>query len=250
VNLRTDRKLLIPYVTGGIADDWTDYVLAFQEAGADVIEIGLPFSDPMLDGVTIQEASDRALARGATVEGILADVAAIRAAVRVPMVAMTYTNLVIHRGEAEFCARLKAAGFDGLIVPDLPLDEVAPLEAAAAAAGIALTLLAAPSTSPERIAEICVRSRGYIYAVSVMGTTGERTSLSRTAGPLAASLKEHATVPVVLGFGISTPAQARDAGAVADGVAIGAALMRRVLDGASAERVGGDLAGMRKGMDG
>jgi tryptophan synthase alpha chain len=241
--------LLIPYVTGGITDDWTDYVLAFQAAGADAIEVGFPFSDPTLDGVTIQEASDRALARGITVEKILADVAAIRSRVTVPLIVMTYANIVIRRGEAEFCARLKAAGFTGLIVPDLPLDEVGPLETAAAAEGIALVLLAAPSTSDARLAEICARSRGYIYAVSVMGTTGERTSVAASAAVLTGALRQYAKVPVVLGFGISNPVQARAASELADGVVIASALMRRVLDGATAAQIGGDLASIRRGMD-
>jgi tryptophan synthase alpha chain len=243
------RKLLIPYVTGGITRDWTSYLLAYQAAGADAIEVGLPFSDPTVDGVTIQEASDRALERGATVESIFADVAAITDELTVPIVAMTYANLVVRRGEAAFCAALKAAGFTGLIVPDLPLDEISPLELAAADAGIALVLLAAPSTSGSRLREICARSRGFIYAISVMGTTGERTSLARSAGILAGALKQHTDLPVVLAFGISSPAQARQASELADGVVIGAALMRGVLDGASADQVGSQLASMRRGLD-
>jgi tryptophan synthase alpha chain len=243
------RKLLIPYVTGGITSDWTSYLLAYQAAGADAIEVGLPFSDPTVDGVTIQEASDQALERGATVESIFADVAAIADELTVPIVAMTYANLVVTRGEAAFCTALQAAGFAGLIVPDLPLDEISPLEAAAADAGIALVLLAAPSTSGTRLREICVRSRGYIYAISIMGTTGERNSLAESAGILAGALKQHTDLPVVLGFGISSPAQARQASDLADGVVIGAALMRRVLDGASADDVGSQLASMRRGLD-
>ena len=157
------RKLLIPYVTGGITRDWTFYLLAYQAAGADAIEVGLPFSDPTVDGVTIQEASDRALERGATVESIFADVAAITDELTVPIVAMTYANLVVRRGEAAFCAALKAAGFTGLIVPDLPLDEISPLEAAAADAGIALVLLAAPSTSGSRLrGDLRAQSRLYL----------------------------------------------------------------------------------------
>jgi tryptophan synthase alpha chain len=245
MNLTKERKLLVPYVTGGITDNWTDYLLAYQDAGADAIEVGLPFSDPMLDGVTIQEASDRALSRGTTVDQILADVHKVE--VSVPLVAMTYTNLVLR---ADFCARLKQSGFDGLIVPDLPIDEVELLEAAAAAAGVDLVLLAAPSTSPQRRREICARSRGFIYAVSIMNTTGERAELAGTAATLARSLKEYAQLPVVLGFGISTPDQARAAAAFADGVVVASALMRKVLDGASAEQLGEAVAELRKGLDG
>jgi tryptophan synthase alpha chain len=247
MNLTTERKLLIPYVTGGITEDWTDYLLAYQEAGADAIEIGLPFSDPMLDGVTIQAASDRALSRGVTVEQILEDVGRIKDRVTVPLVGMTYTNLVL---KENFCTDLKKAGFDGLIVPDLPIDEVELLESAAAAAGLDLVLLAAPSTSPQRLREICARSRGFIYAVTVMNTTGERTELAATAATLAAALKEYAHLPVVLGFGISTLEQARAASELADGVVVASALMRKVLDGASPRQLGEVVAELRKGLDG
>jgi tryptophan synthase alpha chain len=144
--LRTaGRPLLVPYVTGGITADWTELLLAYQDSGADAIEVGLPFSDPMLDGPTIQEASDRALARGATVESILADLAATP--LRVPVVVMTYANIILRAG----IPALAAAGVSGLIVPDLPLDESAGLAAAAAGAGIDLVLLAAPSTPDDRL---------------------------------------------------------------------------------------------------
>ena len=244
------RKLLVPYVTGGLTADWTDYILAYQDAGADAIEIGLPFSDPMLDGVTIQVASDRALERGATIDGILADVHAIRARVSVPLVAMTYANLVVRRGEAAFCAAVAAAGVSGLIVPDVPLDEAEPLATAAADAGIALVLLAAPSTAPARLREICERSRGFVYAVSVMGTTGERDRLAASAGTLAARCKQVTDRPVLVGFGVSTGAQARAATQTADGVVVASALIRKVLDGASAADLAAEVDGLRRGLDG
>src|SRR6185503_5103127 len=132
--------------TGGITPDWTDYLLAYQDAGAGAIEIGLPFSDPMVDGPTIQQAADRALARGVTVASILGDVARVRDRMRVPLIAMTYANLVFRRGAPEFCRQLAEAGIGGLIVPDLPVDEAAEVEAAAAEAGIDLILLVAPVT--------------------------------------------------------------------------------------------------------
>jgi tryptophan synthase alpha chain len=245
--LRTDRKLLVPYVTAGITEDWIDYLFAYQEAGADAIEVGIPFSDPTLDGPTIQEASDRALARGITVDRILADVRAVASLLTVPLVAMTYANLVIRR--ATFCADLHDAGFGGLIVPDAPLDEVAPIETAAAEAGLALVLLAAPSTSEARRREICDRSRGFVYAVSVMGTTGERADVAASAEALVRSLKAHTDRPVLVGFGVSTAEQAREIGGWADGVVIASALMRKVLDGASADSLGGDVAQIRRGLD-
>jgi tryptophan synthase alpha chain len=237
------RKLLVPYVTGGITADWTDYLLAYERAGADLIEVGLPFSDPMLDGATIQEASDRALARGATVDSILADLAATT--LRVPIVVMTYANLVLRAG----IAKLAAAGVSGLIVPDLPLDESAGLEAECAAAGIDLVLLVAPPTSDDRLREICRRSRGFVYAISVMGTTGERATLAASAATLAARAKAVTDLPVLIGFGVSTPEQAAEAGRAGDGAVVGAALMRRVLDGATADDLATDVAAYRAALD-
>ena len=242
--LRTaGRPLLVPYVTGGITADWTDYLLAYQESGADAVEVGLPFSDPMLDGPTIQEAADRALARGATVESILADIAATP--LRVPVVVMTYANIMLRTGPGA----LAAAGVSGLIVPDLPLDESAGLEADADAAGVDLVLLAAPSTPDDRLREICARSRGFVYAISVMGTTGERARLADSAATLAARVKAATDLPVLIGFGVSTPAQAAEAGRAGDGVVIGAALMRRVLDGAPAGALAADVAALRTALD-
>ncbi|MFF5290456.1 tryptophan synthase subunit alpha [Paractinoplanes globisporus] len=239
-------KALVPYVTGGITADWTSYVLAYEAAGADAIEIGLPFSDPMLDGVTIQQASDRALARGATVDGILADLSEIK--VGVPLIAMTYANLVFRAGPAVFCRRLAGAGITGLIVPDLPVDEAAAVSAAAADAGVALILLAAPVTPDDRLAEIGARSRGFVYAVSLMGTTGERDTLDASASRLATRVKAVTDLPVLIGFGVSTPAQAATAAESADGVVVASALMRRVLDGATPDDVRTDVAALRAAL--
>jgi tryptophan synthase alpha chain len=226
-------KTLIPYVTGGVTADWTDYLLAYQEAGADAIEVGLPFSDPMLDGVTIQRAADQALARGVTVASILGDLARVRDRVRVPLIAFTYANLVFRRGPAAFCRLLADAGVGGLIVPDLPLDEAAGVRAAATAAGVDLILLVAPVTTDDRLAEIADSSHGFIYAISRMGTTGVRDSLAESAAQLAARIKAVSDKPVLIGFGIAGPEQAEAAGRAGDGVVIASALMRRVLDGAT-----------------
>ena len=242
-------KKLIPYVTGGVTADWTDYLLAYQEAGADAIEIGLPFSDPMLDGVTIQEASDRALARGASVASILAALAGVRDRIRVPLIAMTYANLVFRAGPAEFCAGLAAAGVTGLIVPDLPVDEAAAVERAAAAAGVDLILLVAPVTPDDRLAEIAARTRGFVYAVGVMGTTGERAALAESAVRLASRVKAVTDRPVMIGFGVSTPAQAGAAARAADGVVVASALMRKVLGGATPAELGRDVAALRSALD-
>ena len=242
------RKLFGPYVTGGVTDNWTEYLRAAVDAGADLIELGLPFSDPMLDGPTIQRASDAALARGATVDGILADVA--RLDLPVPLAAMTYANLVFRRGADRFCAALRDAGISGLIVPDVPVDEVESLASAAGAAGVDLVLLVSPSTAPERRLEIVKRSAGFVYAVSLMGTTGERESLPESAGELARPVKAITDLPVLLGFGVSSPAAARAAAGRADGVIVGSALMQRVLDAASPAEIGSYLARLREAVDG
>jgi tryptophan synthase alpha chain len=241
------RPLLVPYITGGIAAAWTDYLLAYQEGGADAVEVGLPFSDPMLDGATIQQASDRALARGATVDTILADLAALRGTLRLPIVVMTYANLVFR--SSGFCRRLADAGVSGLIVPDLPIDELCDLPALAAAAGVDLVLLVAPATTPERLREICARSRGFVYAVSVMGTTGERAALASSAAALAARVRAVTDRPVLIGFGVSTPAQAAEAGRAGDGAVVASALMRRVLDGATPADLRAEVAAMREAME-
>lgn len=232
-------KLLMPYITGGVRPDWTAYLAAFEDAGADMIEIGLPFSDPTVDGTTIQEASDTALACGATQASVLAELAAARPGI--PLIASTYANIALRPGFAE---ALRAAGVTGLIVPDLPLDELAGLSAP----GIEVSLLASPATPDDRLAEIGRRSRGFVYAVSVMGTTGERDRLAPTAATLAARCRQVTDLPVLLGFGISTPRQAAEAAAVADGVVVGAAVMRRVLDGAGPAEAGAFVASLRAAL--
>lgn len=243
MKLPTDRKILMPYLTGGAVADWTGHLRALVDAGADAIEIGLPFSDPTLDGTTIQEATQAALARGATLRGILARVPEV--AGTVPLVASTYANLVVRDSASAFCTALRDAGFDGLIVPDLPLEECAEVEEQ----GLDLALLASPATPDERLDEIARRSRGFVYAVTVMGTTGERETLAASATDLARRLTDRCDLPVLLGFGISTPAQAAAAAQVADGVVIGAAIMRRVLDGATPAELGAYLRPFREALD-
>lgn len=230
--------ILMPYVTGGITAGWIDYAYAYQDAGADLIEVGLPFSDPVLDGVTIQRAAERALARGATAGSILADLT--RARLRVPVLISTYVNLAIRPG---FVGRAVEAGATGLIVPDLPLDDVDEVT------GIDLVRLAAPSTPDDRLARIAARSRNYIYAVSVMGVTGERATLGAGAADLVRRIKAYTDVPVLIGFGVSGPESAAAAGRAGDGVVVGAALMRRVLDGATPAQLRADVAALRRAVD-
>ena len=170
------RPSLVTYVTAGIRADWTSLLAAMIDAGADAVEIGLPFSDPMLDGPVIQQASETALARGANTTAILAELRRARPRAgqdgEVPLIAMSYANHAYHRGIARYCGELAAAGFSGTIIPDLPAGEADEYLAAAAAAGLDATLMVTPATPPAQMRAIARRSRGFLYVMSVMATTG------------------------------------------------------------------------------
>ena len=241
------HKLLVPYVTGGLREDWVDVLRSMAAAGADAVEVGIPFSDPVMDGPTIQAASQRALDQGATPLGVVATLRAVD--VGVPLVAMTYYNVVFRTGHRRFARSLAGNGVAGAIVPDVPLEELSPWAAAADDAGVATVLLASPVTPEDRLARICERSRGFVYGVSVMGITGERQSLGESAATMGKRLKAATDLPVLIGFGVSTPDQAVEAGAAADGVIVASALMRRMLDGASPDEIGASVGEMRAALD-
>ncbi len=217
----------MPYLMAGFPDLATSAAIgeACIDAGADIIELGVPFSDPLADGPVIHAAATRALAQGTTVADVLS--VAERLAQHAPVVAMAYSNTVLAPGAQQFLERLAATGVAGLIIPDLPYEEGAELAAAATAAGIALVPLVAPTTTPERFAAIGARAAGFMYVVSVTGTTGERAQGASDLGPLLARAKAATTVPVAVGFGISGPEQAVAAAAAgADGVIVGSRLVR------------------------
>ena len=241
------RKLLIPYVTGGLGREWCEVVRAFAAAGADAIEIGIPFSDPVMDGPTIQEASHDALAGGATPGNIIGALAAVD--VDVPLVVMTYYNLVFRGGHERFAASLAKNNVLGAIVPDVPLEELGPWAEAADQAGVATVLLASPVTPDDRLARIVDRSRGFVYGVGLMGVTGERTKVAESALLMGKRLKAATDKPAVIGFGVSTPDQAAQLAAESDGVVVASALMRSMLDGASVAQLGDQLAAMREALD-
>ncbi|MGH9305081.1 MAG: tryptophan synthase subunit alpha [Acidimicrobiales bacterium] len=241
------RKLLVPYITGGLGPDWLDVLRAVAHSGADAIEIGLPFSDPMMDGPVIQLASTRALANGATPGGILAGLA--KADLDVPLAVMTYYNLIARAGESRMASELFSCGVVAAIVPDLPLEEMGAWAGAADEAGVETVLLAAPTTGPERLARICERSRGFLYAVGLMGVTGERSALAEASLGIARRCKEATDLPVLVGVGISTPAQARQVCAVADGVVVGSAIVRRLLEGEGPDGAGRLVADFRAFLD-
>jgi tryptophan synthase alpha chain len=240
------RKLLVPYVTGGLGREWQEVVRAVVAAGADAVEVGIPFSDPIMDGRTIQEASQRALDLGATPASVIDEMASID--VGVPLVVMTYYNLVAHMGHERCADHLRAAGVDGAIVPDLPYDELDGWGDAADGAGVETVLLAAPTTPDDRLAEICARSHGFVYGVSLMGVTGEREALAAQAGEMGRRCKAATDKPVLLGVGISTPAQAAEAAASADGVIVGSALVRRLLDGGGPDEAAAFVSSLREAL--
>jgi tryptophan synthase alpha chain len=225
------RAALMPYLMGGyptLADS-----LAIGEAcvgaGADLLELGMPYSDPLADGPVIHAAGTAALAAGANVAGVLEVARGLAASV--PVVLMCYANMVLAPGADAFIARLAQTGVCGLIVPDLPLEESAEIRAACDTYGLALVPLVAPTTTPERMAAIGELARGFLYTVSVVGTTGERAMLSERFGEIVSRARASTEVPVALGFGISTPEQARAAAdAGADGVIVGTRLVRAAGD--------------------
>jgi len=227
------RAALMPYLMGGFPTLTESRRIgeACQDAGADVLELGVPFSDPLADGPVIHQAGTRALAHGATVDGVLEVAAALAA--RGPVVVMCYANLVLARGPEAFTDALGQAGASGLIVPDLPSEEAPGVLEACDERGLALVALVAPTTPADRLALICQRARGFLYAVSVVGTTGERGTLSETSAAVVSRAREHSPVPVAVGFGIATAAQARAAAdAGADGVIVGSRLVRAAAEAA------------------
>jgi len=225
---------LMPYLMGGYPsiEESVSAGLAAADAGADLLELGVPFSDPLADGPVIHAAAVEALAAGATPHGVLG--ACERLAVRVPVVLMVYANVVLTAGVDVFALRAASAGASGLIVPDLPHDEAGELREACDAEGMALVPLVAPTTTPERIADIGADARGFVYTVSLTGTTGERAELPPDLTATVERVRSAATVPVAVGFGISTPDHARAVAEVADGVIVGSRVVRAAGEGGAA----------------
>jgi len=247
------RPSLVTYVTGGVREDWTDLLAAMIDAGSDAVEIGLPFSDPMLDGLTIQQASDTALRRGATPEGILAQLAAqVGPAVSrgVPLIAMAYANHAYRPGLRDYCRRLADAGLSGTIIPDLPAGEADEYLDAARHAGLDATLMVTPATPDSDIQAIAARTRGFLYVMSVMATTGSTNEAADAERwSIAERARAHSPRPVLIGFGIEGPARAAAAVRHADGVIVASALMRQVLDGATSDDIAREVSGLRAALD-
>jgi tryptophan synthase alpha chain len=222
-------KAFVPYVTAGLPGVDAELLRALARAGADAMEVGIPFSDPVMDGPVIQEASRRALAEGATTHTALELVE--EADLRIPVALMTYLNPVVAFGEDRFVSASAAAGVSGVIVPDLPVDEAGDWTAFCRRADVAPVFLAAPNTSNDRLELVADASRGFVYCVSTFGVTGARESLAGSARDVVERLRSITDTPLLVGVGISTPEQAAEACRFADGVVVGSALVRPLLDG-------------------
>jgi tryptophan synthase alpha chain len=250
------ESALVTYVMAGDPDLATSraMALACAEGGADLLEIGMPFSDPIADGPTIQLAAERALAKGTTVAACLEMAAAVRARTTVPIALMGYVNPVLSYGEARFIEDCARAGVDAVILPDLPPEEAEDFRALARARGVATVFLLAPTSTPARRNAACQAASGFLYFVAVTGVTGARRELSEDLPRQLAEVRAESPVPVVVGFGVSTPAQARELAPLADGVVVGSAIVSRIAEGGTravrAERVRRFVASLKRGLRG
>ena len=239
-----DRSVFLPFLTAGLPDPASSPRLfgAMAEAGADGFEVGIPYSDPLMDGPVICRGSEQAISAGATLDKSLSILGEVAETTALPSLAMTYANPVFRRGADWFCDRLAEAGAAGMIVADLPFDEAEPLSEAARRHGLGLALFLAPTSGYRRIKAVAEAAPSFIYAVANMGVTGERSEWSNRVERLVEGIREVTDIPVVLGVGISTPEQAATAAGLADGFIVGSALVRRVLEASDADEAARSLA--------
>lgn len=225
----SNKKAFIPFLTGGDGgiEKTEEYIDAMIRAGADLIEIGIPFSDPIAEGIVIQEADIRALSAGTTTDDLFEMVSRIRPKTEIPLVFMTYLNPVFHYGYEKFFARCENAGIDGIIIPDLPYEEKEEVKMCAAPHHVAVISLVAP-TSESRIAEIAKDAEGFLYVVSSMGVTGTRGEITTDLASMFAVIRENTDIPAAVGFGIHTPEQAAQISRISDGVIVGSAIVKLV----------------------
>lgn len=238
------RAGFVAYITAGDPGPaaTAPLALALESAGVDIIELGIPFSDPLADGATIQAAAGRAIAAGTTVAGVLEIVREIRATSAIPIVLFTYLNPIYVYGFAAFLSEAAAAGADGLLILDLPPDEEAANSELACGHGLLPIRLIAPTTPPERVELIAKSAEGFIYYVSREGVTGEQSELSLGIAAGVAEIRKHTALPVAVGFGISTPAQASEVARQADAVVVGSAIVRRIAELGNAPDLPGRIA--------
>ncbi len=245
------RKALIGYITVGYPDVAATPKIATKLAasGCNIIELGIPFSDPLADGATIQQASYRALIGGTTPQTCLETAARIRKEINTPLVFMTYYNPVLNYGLDEFCRSCIGAGINGLIVPDLPPEEGGELEPITLRHGLDLVYLLAPTSTDDRVAAVAARSRGFIYLVSLTGVTGARRSLPPDLEDFVARVRRLSDLPLCVGFGIASPEQARRVGAIADGVIVGSRVIQLVEEDRSLVSLRSFIGGLRQALD-
>lgn len=245
------HKALIPYITVGYPslDTTLRAVPLLAANGADIIELGIPFSDPMADGVTIQESSYQALQNGVTPEVCLETAYKVKQLAGVPLVFMTYYNPILSYGLERFCKACLVSGVEGLIIPDLLPEEGIPLECAAQEQGIDLIYLLSPTSTRERIGMVAEKSRGFIYLVSVAGVTGARTSLPPNIKSFIARVRKAAKQPLCVGFGVSTPEQARQISSLADGVIVGSKLVQLMKADSTLESLKNFIQELRRAID-
>jgi tryptophan synthase alpha chain len=246
------ERALVAYLMAGDPSlaETRRLVIEMERRGADIVELGVPFSDPLADGPVIQRAGTRALAAGTTLPRVLELCATLRAEVRLPLVLFTHYNPVLAFGLKSFARTAVDAGADGVIVPDLPIEEAEPLRAEAEPAGLDMVQLVAPTSTPARVKAIARLSRGFIYVVSLTGVTGERRALPPDLDAQVRTLRLVTTKPVCVGFGISSPEQAAAVGRLADGVAVGSAIVRTIEQHAGAaglvQNVGDFIAALKQ----
>jgi len=245
------HKALIAYITTGYPtiDDTLKVVPILAASGCDMIELGIPFSDPMADGATIQQASFNALNNGVTPKVCLEIAGKLSKKVDTPLVFMTYYNPVFHYGLEEFCRDCASAGVSGLIIPDLPPKEASPLEAVTRENGLDLIYLLAPNSTEERIKLVASHARGFIYLVSVSGVTGVRKDLPPELGDFVGRVRKATTQPLCVGFGISSPEQATQVARVADGVIVGSRIVQLMTAEDSLASVGNLIRDLRHAID-
>lgn len=245
---------LVAYVTAGDPDlaQSRDILLAIAGAGADVIEVGVPFSDPIADGPVIQRASERALAAGTSLSSVLDLVAEVRRSIETPIVLFTYVNPVVRMGTGTFISRAVRAGVDGVLLLDLPIEEADAMHAAFDAAGLDTIFLISPTTAGDRLRRAASLGRGFLYAISRLGVTGARDSVAGTARPVVERIRAVTGLPVALGFGISRPEHVRETCAYADAAVVGSALVQVIADASPGDKaqVAGDFIRWLKGGDG
>jgi tryptophan synthase alpha chain len=239
-----DRAVLLPYLTAGIPDFESSVAIfkAMADAGADGFEVGIPYADPLMDGPVIMAAGEYALDHGVTVDVAFEVVSAVVEQTGKPVIAMTYVNPVLRHGVEAFFAKASDAGAAAVIIADLPADEAAPFKVAATNAGVGLVLFAAPTTDDDRLDRVLAGDPAFVYAIAEVGVTGERSEASSNTADLAARIRARSGVPIVFGVGISTPNHVAKAAEVGDGVIVGTAVVRRVMDAATGEEAAETLS--------